>query len=329
MIIPIAEPSQVGEARRFVAEAARLAGLNAERAGLLSLAATELATNLVKHGGGGQMGVERFDDADGRGIGLVAADKGPGMADVQRCLADGYSTSGTPGNGLGAVIRAADHFGIWSRPGMGTAVMARFVTGPVTHSGARLGAAVKYYPGEPVCGDQWRFADPQPGPTVIMADGSGHGAAAETAAKAAVQTFLDNAAQDGVTIMERIHRALQPTRGAAVAVMRVDLTASTVRYVGVGNISAVVIAEGKARQMISHNGTAGFTAPRIREFTYDFTGDPLVVMHSDGISAKWSPENYPGLFHLHPALVAAVLMRDHQRARDDATVVALRVMRPK
>ena len=47
--------------------------------------------------------------------------------------------------------------------------------------------------------------------------------------------------------------------------------------------------------MVSHNGTAGHLAPRIREFTYEFTGDPLMIMHSDGLTSRWNLDHYPGL----------------------------------
>jgi hypothetical protein len=70
--------------------------------------------------------------------------------------------------------------------------------------------------------------------------------------------------------------------------------------------------------MVSHNGTAGHVAPRIREFVYDFTVDPLVILHSDGLTSRWDLAAYPGLAMQHPSLVAGVLLRDHRRGRDDA-----------
>ena len=76
--------------------------------------------------------------------------------------------------------------------------------------------------------------------------------------------------------------------------------------------------------MASYNGTAGHVAPRIREFTYPFTSKPLVILHSDGLSARWEMDAYPGLAAGHPSLVAGVLFCHHRRDRDDATVVAMR-----
>ena len=65
--------------------------------------------------------------------------------------------------------------------------------------------------------------------------------------------------------------------------------------------------------MVSHNGTAGHVAPRIREFTYEFTGNPLVILHSDGLTTRWDLAAYPGLASQHPSLIAGVLLRDHRR----------------
>ena len=97
------------------------------------------------------------------------------------------------------------------------------------------------------------------------------------------------------------------------------------RFVGVGNISGAVVSEGTTKRMVSNNGIVGHAAPRMREFTYPYSGDPLIVLHSDGLTAKWDFDSYPGLAVSHPSLVAGILFRDHRRSRDDAAVVALRM----
>jgi hypothetical protein len=107
---------------------------------------------------------------------------------------------------------------------------------------------------------------------------------------------------------------------------RIDAGAGAVRFVGVGNIAAAMVTGADARQMVSHNGTAGHIAPRIREFTYPFAAMPTVILHSDGLSNRWRLADYPGLAACHPSLMAAVLFRDFRRARDDATIA---VMRPR
>jgi len=164
----------------------------------------------------------------------------------------------------------------------------------------------------------------QLGATLLLVDGSGHGPHAAHAAETAARAFSDNIDKECVPLVEAIHRALAPTRGAALAVARIDADAALVRFVGVGNIGALLSIGSEARRMASHNGTVGHVAPRIREFTYPFTMKPMVILHSDGLSARWELGAYPGLSASHPSLVAGLLFRDHRRGRDDAAVVAMR-----
>lgn len=325
IINSVRDASEVGEARRSIAGLARHGGFGSEIEARIALVATELATNTLKHGGGGVLAADRFADAHGSGIEVLALDKGPGMIDVTRCLADGFSTAGSPGTGLGSIVRNSDHYAIYSRPGFGTAVMARFVAddaGQPRHP--EIGAVVDTYPGESFCGDRWAFGLGPLGATLLLVDGSGHGPHAARAADTAARVFTDNIDKECVPLVEAIHRALAPTRGAALAVARIDAGARLVRFVGVGNIGALLASDGEARRMASYNGTAGHVAPRIREFTYPFTIKPLVVLHSDGLSARWEIDTYPGLVASHPSLVAGLLFRDHRRVRDDAAVVAMR-----
>jgi anti-sigma regulatory factor (Ser/Thr protein kinase) len=326
MIAAVADVSQVGEARRAAVTFAQRLGWGDGPVGRIALVATEMATNLMKHAGGGEIVIDTFSDDDGNGVQLLALDRGPGMI-VQTCLQDGYSTAGSPGTGLGSIVRQADRFAAFSRPGQGSAVMARFSDGTreARSAGITIGTLVANYPGETVCGDGWAFGLARSGRTLLVADGSGHGTHAAAAATAAVGAFATHIELECVPLAERIHRALAPTRGAAIAVLRVDEGQQLIRFVGVGNIAAALISGGEMRRMVSHNGTAGHVAPRIREFTYPYSGAPLVVLHSDGISAKWEAATYPGLAANHPALIAGVVYRDCRRGRDDATVVAMRM----
>lgn len=330
MITNIVDPSHVGEARRVASEFARKAGGNERQLGRIALVATEMATNVIKHarGAGGMIAIDRFSDAQGSGVELLAIDKGPGIADVGTSLADGYSTAGSAGTGLGAISRQADHFAVYSRSDRGTVISARFVLTPPTATPAASDICVvrDTYPGESVSGDGWAFQISARGPTLLVVDGSGHGPLAAQAAEIATRIFEDHADEDCVSLVERIHRGLVPTRGAALAIARLDTAENLVRFVGVGNIVGVLLSGADARQMVSHNGTAGHVAPRIREFTYPFSTTPSVIMHSDGLSNRWRVADYPGLAACHPSLIAGVLFRDFRRARDDATVV---VMRPR
>lgn len=85
-------------------------------------AASELARNTVIHGGGGQMVLEPLAQGARRGLRLVFEDRGPGIADVEMALTDGYTTVGGLGLGLGGARRLVNEFEISSTPGQGTRV---------------------------------------------------------------------------------------------------------------------------------------------------------------------------------------------------------------
>ena len=326
--IAVRDETQVAEARRAAANLAKRMGFGEEDAGRVAIVATELATNVIKHGSGGELLVGAYDDRSGTGIECLALDKGPGMADVQASLRDGHSTAGSAGTGLGAVVRGSHVLDIYSRPGSGTAILARLRQGRPSRSGPSpepvSGAVNVPKAGEDASGDKWCVRAHATGFKLMVADGLGHGPAAAEAAHAAARVFLAERASAPAEILNRMHLALRPTRGAAVAVADVDTAAGNVAFAGVGNIAGVLVADGAARRMVSHNGTVGHVARRVQEFAYPFKGPPLVVLCSDGLGTGWSLDAYPGLAHRHPALVAGVLYRDFNRGRDDVTVLVAR-----
>jgi len=85
-------------------------------------AASELARNAVEYGGGGTVLLERIDDGLRRGLRLTFEDRGPGIADIERAMTDGFTTGGGLGLGLSGARRLVNDFAIVSAPGQGTRV---------------------------------------------------------------------------------------------------------------------------------------------------------------------------------------------------------------
>jgi serine/threonine-protein kinase RsbT len=85
-------------------------------------AASELARNSLDYGGGGAVVLEMIEDGFKRGLRLVFEDQGPGIADINLALTDGYTTGKGMGLGLGGAKRLVNAFEISSRPGEGTRV---------------------------------------------------------------------------------------------------------------------------------------------------------------------------------------------------------------
>lgn len=88
----------------------------------LVTAASELARNTVVYGGGGRILLEQLEDGARRGLRLVFEDQGPGIADIERALQDGYTSGGGLGLGLGGARRLVNEFEIVSLPGQGTRI---------------------------------------------------------------------------------------------------------------------------------------------------------------------------------------------------------------
>ena len=322
--VPLSDESQIGEARRAVAALARRLGLGETEIGQASIVATEAAANVLRHGGGGELVLRSLEP--GRGLELLALDRGPGIADVARAFEDGYSTAGSSGTGLGAMRRLSSVFELWTAPGQGTAVLMRIADDRPTSTQA-VGAVCLPHPKEQECGDAWDF-DPRPsGYRVVIADGLGHGPLAREAALRVVEGAT-RGVESPTRALEEAARTGMGSRGAAVAVADVDLAAGQVRYAGIGNISGMLVDGARTRSMVSMSGTVGQGVPRIREFTYSMQAETLLLMYSDGLATHWSLEGYTGLAARHPALLAGVLYRDHSRRRDDVTVVAVRRQAP-
>ncbi len=322
--IALRDDTSVGEARRAARGLARslaFADVDAEH---VAIVATEASRNTVLHGGGGELVLT--PDPAGAFVDVLALDRGGGIPDLARAMRDGYSTGGTAGQGLGAISRLAAVLDVYSAPGLGTALFARVgASGLAPAPRVEVGAVCVPMPREPVCGDAWAVETPDGRPVVLVADGLGHGDRAAEAARAAVRAFREHASMPADRLVERLHNALRPTRGAAIAVAEVRPAGDGVRYAGIGNISGLLHGSPKTRSMVSLSGTAGHEARTIRAFDYDWAGErTLLIMHTDGIATHWDLASYPGLAERHPALVAGVLYRDFSRRRDDATVVVVR-----
>jgi anti-sigma regulatory factor (Ser/Thr protein kinase) len=328
LVLGIRDPSQVATARREATALASALGFDEGAAGKVAIVVTELATNLLKHAGGGEVVVKAVHASGTRGMEVLGLDRGGGIPNVARALEDGFSTAGSAGTGLGAVRRLAQVFEVHTGESRGTALFVRIWPGaPPAANGRReldvAGVAIPA-PGEVVCGDAWSVHHHDGATTLLMADGLGHGIVASDAARAAVRVFHANAMAAPARLLETIHDGLRATRGAAVAVAQIEPARDRVRYAGIGNIAGVVLTPEGARHMVSHNGIVGHTVWRIDEFTYPWSCDALLVLHTDGLSTHWRLDSYPGLAVRHPALVAGVLYRDFTRGRDDVSVVVAR-----
>jgi anti-sigma regulatory factor (Ser/Thr protein kinase) len=336
VLVNLADRSQVGEVRRLAAGLATRLGFDETDRGRVALVVTEAVTNAIQHGGGGELMLRPLA-ASPPGIEVLLVDKGPGIADVERALRDGYSTAGTPGTGFGAIGRQADLFDLYSIPGSGTVVLIqlwarqRETTERSESPGQQgsltaleIGAINLPRSGETSCGDAWAVGRNGNRDLLLVADGLGHGPEAATAAAEAVRVFRSRLSLPPSDLLAEMHAALRPTRGAAVAVALLDRERREIHYAGVGNIGGSIVTPVETRSMVSHNGTVGHEVRKIQQFSYPWPTAALIIMQSDGLQSHWRLDRYPGLTARHPTLVAGLLYRDFSRGRDDLTILAAR-----
>ncbi|HEY7338322.1 MAG TPA: ATP-binding SpoIIE family protein phosphatase [Bryobacteraceae bacterium] len=322
VFLEIDDPSRVAECRRIAARIAEREALTDSRASDAAIVVSELATNLLKHAQRGRLQISPLSGRGQPGIEFLSIDSGPGISDLAHSFRDGNSTTGTAGAGLGAVRRLSSDFDVYSQPGKGTVIVSEiFEETAVPPARFRVGVTARPLAGEQVSGDTWAVRIDKDAALLMVADGLGHGILAAGASAAAADAFYTSAEQTPAALLQVVHRALRGTRGAAVAVARVEFGKSRTRFAGLGNVAGTVLTGGNLHSMVSHSGTAGYEARQAREFEYPWAQDGVIVMHSDGLSGLWDLSAFPGLAFRHPSLIAAVLYREAGRDRDDACVI--------
>ena len=325
-VVPLADLTSVSEARRAVQQLAAPLGMDEVKAGEAAIIVTEAARNAVVHGRGGQLLLagSRFHEGEEARLEILALDCGPGIADLHRAMQDGFSTSSTPGTGLGAIRRLATNFEVFSTT-RGTAVFAEVIQRPKPLP-RLLDVAGFTVPlvGEHACGDACHWMQSDNRWVLTLVDGLGHGLYAAEAAEEAVHIFQKYSTQPPAEILAYMHDALKKTRGAAAAVAEIRPLSGTLTFAGVGNISAAVLSRALSRNLVSHSGTLGHVMSRIQEFKVEWPRDGVLVMHSDGLQTRWDVSRYPGLMARSSAIIAGVLLRDFRRERDDAGLVVVK-----
>ena len=325
-VLIIEDSSQIGHARRTAQQLAEKYGFDPSDAGRVALVATELASNILKHASHGELHVRVLPRAAGAGIEMLAVDRAKGF-DLEACLADGFSTRGTQGIGLGAVSRQTEVFDVYA-DARGAVLLTRLYPRTDKAADLRVGISQHALHDDPACGDVWHLAFDGARISALVIDGLGHGEEAERAARAGETAFARSPFDSPVLLLEDIHRDMIGTRGGALAIAQFDSDANALKFVGIGNIGACLIAPEKSRGLASHPGIVGGQYRKAQPFDYAHVNGHLLIMYSDGLQSRWNLQDYPGLVHRHPAVIAAILHRDFCRERDDVTVLVIALETP-
>ncbi|HJR06881.1 MAG TPA: ATP-binding protein [Pyrinomonadaceae bacterium] len=340
----VRDEAQVGAVRRAVHVFAGDIGFTERELAEIDIVVQEVGTNAARYAkGGGQIHFTTTLGAE-PGLEIFYTDQGPGIYDCDRVVRDGVSTGGSLGAGLGAVRRLMDEFEVYStvestarlaslarRTTHGTALLLRKWVAATrlsdkTHAATarRIGVWSRPHPQEDQNGDAY-FIRRRAGQTLAaVVDGLGHGRGAHEASRVALETLAEWQGESLEEVFRATHAALRPTRGAVMGACILDTARGMFSYAGVGNIEVRVFNAPEPARPISNNGTLGSRMDRLRIWSHAWAEGASVVLASDGLSASWDMNDYPGLLQRSPQLLAGILMRDYARDTDDATVLVAR-----
>jgi anti-sigma regulatory factor (Ser/Thr protein kinase) len=332
-IIEVRHEGSVGEARRTARSLADIMGFSPQACEEIALSVTELATNLVKHAHGGVLTLLPTSDPSGRvGLEIQSRDEGPGIADVEQAIGDRFSTSGTRGNGLGAVNRLMDELEINSKPGRGTRILCRkrlrenrTSTKPCPLA---FGVATRPHPSFQSNGDAFVIVRWFESALIGIIDGLGHGQFAHRAAQSArhyIETHFDLPLDQ---IFRGTGRACRATRGVVMALARFDWSRDRLSMASIGNIGIRIFPKPDPFHFIVRRGVIGLNAPNPVVGEYSWPLDRVLVFHSDGISTHWDWSDFPGWENRPAAAMAQELLQAKSKPDDDATAIVVRGVIP-
>lgn len=185
-----------------------------------------------------------------------------------------------------------------------------------------IGVAERPKAGATISGDSYLIKSIGSIDLVAVIDGLGGGIAAAEAAKKAYDAIETHAEHPLSMIMQAAHTACMGTRGAVVALLRLDHEKHEATYVGVGNIGIYVVSKHLIKP-ISRNGIVGYRMPSLMEYRAAFDGGDTFILCSDGISMRFSEAPFMSE-PLAPQPLADRIIELFGKTSDDVTVVVVK-----
>ncbi len=330
-VVALKTESDVLHARRIAREFGQRFKIGEQMEVRLATIVSELSRNILKYAGAGSCEIVSLGD---KSLRCVFRDRGPGIDDLDAALTDGYSTSGTLGIGLPGAKRLADKFEIQSDTS-GTTVTVELNPSGVPRidregfdqvkpsDSIRCGIAIRPLDWGRYSGDQAGVWYRKRSALVCIADGLGHGEPAERAARKAVETAGADQELDLADMMRECDEALKGSRGAAVALARVDRKSGDLEYLSVGNTRCAIVGQS----IVHLGGSYGIVGEGAKPASVErrtLHRRDVLIFWTDGL-----PETLglvaPQVRRITDAqLFAERLIKEHAIDSDDAGVIVFR-----
>ena len=311
---------------------AESAGFSGHRLGEVEILIAELTSNLLKHAAKGGEILARITKKPAEGIEFISIDHGPGMRWPAHMIEDGVSTTKTLGQGLGAIQRISNVFHLYSIDGWGTILYAQACLDKKcipTYKDLETGFISTPKKTEKICGDLCTVTRHDNKYRIMMIDGLGHGPEANKAARIATDAFEKYPQDSPAEQLKDLNEKLRHSRGGVVTVVDLGIDSHRLRYAGVGNISMRIISHARSHGCLPYNGIVGHNMPsHLEDHVVPMESQQeILIMHSDGLSARWDLSKYPGI-RQHPMIIlCAALYKDHNRDNDDSTILVVKFIK--
>jgi serine phosphatase RsbU (regulator of sigma subunit) len=184
-----------------------------------------------------------------------------------------------------------------------------------------LAASGRPHPGEQLSGDAHEVNWTGSSCRISLVDGLGHGPEAAAAAAFARSNLAAQPHLDPIEAIKACHQALRDTRGAAISVVKVDPITRRLVGAGVGNVVVHVKSSGASHTLLTDRGIVGYKLPVVHPFELTLGNDWLLIVHTDGMSARFGMEATLPRLAGGPQAFADEILRRWARDDDDATIV--------
>ncbi|MFY1664086.1 ATP-binding protein [Pseudomonas sp. Pseu.R1] len=252
-VLLIEDRTQASYATRTVRSAAERVGFDASYSCRVELCVNKLTETILSCKRGGELHI-RILPGGNPGVEIVALYLSP-APELQSPMRDGLDTR-IQGEVAHSIQNSAEVFDTYTDH-RGTVILTRLYPRSANTTDVRFGISQHALRDDPACGDIWEVAIQGKRLSMLMIDGLGHGPDAESAAMAGARGFNRDPFAEPVLLLEEIHNEMYGTRGGVVAVAQFDAAEDRLRFLGIGDIGAVLIGHEKPRGLASYPGIVG------------------------------------------------------------------------
>jgi len=329
-ILRISHSSEVAEARRAARTMSVSLGFEEKICEEIRIVVSELASNIIKHAGEGTVTLSVITENGRSGMKIESNDSGPGIAETELVIKDGYSTKGSLGYGLGTVNRLMDEFNIKSNIGSdsGTYISCvrwlRNKKENVRNYDLDVGVATRMHPKMNVNGDAYVIKRWDEHLLIGIIDGLGHGQFAHIASEKArsyVETHFDQSFEN---LFLGVERACSVTRGVVMALANINCKDGDMIFASLGNIETKFSGRVEPMNFIIRRGIIGVKSVKPVITRNEWQKGSMMALYSDGIRSHWRWEDFTEFINEPSGIIAQKLLSSLARDNDDATIIIVK-----